>query len=111
MNIHGNGRLANRKYRDGAKNIRCAKRLGVSYYRMSGKVLPARHPGAVKQFSVFTANRLGRLNDLISMLNAHQVHVVALQVLDTPDSTVIRLATDGTERAREVLHKQEYACT
>ncbi len=111
MNIHGNGRLANWKYRDGAKNIRCAKRLGVAYYRMSGKVIPARHPGAVKQFSVFTANRLGRLHDLISMLNAHQVHVLALTVLDTTDSAIIRLVTDDPEQARELLHKHEFAFT
>jgi hypothetical protein len=78
---------------------------------MSAKVIPARRPDTVKQFSVFTANRLGRLHDLVSLLGSHNVHVLALMVLDTTDSGIIRLVTDDPEQARELLHKHEFAFT
>ena len=73
--------------------------------------IPARQPDAVKQFSVFTANRLGRLHDLVGLLNSHQVHVLALTVFDTTDSAIIRLVTDDPEKTRELLHINEFAFT
>ena len=65
----------------------------------------------VIQFSVFTPNRLGRLHDLVRLLSARGVHVLALTVLDTTDSAIIRLVTDDPEQARELLHKHEFAFT
>ena len=65
----------------------------------------------VKQFSVFTANRLGRLRDLISLFASKEVHVLALTVLDTTDSAIIRLVTDDPDKTRELLHKNEFAFT
>ena len=70
---------------------------------MIAKVIPARGSDAVKQFSVFTANRLGRLHDLVKLLNSHEVHVLALTVLDTTDSSILRFVVDDPERARELL--------
>ncbi|MDB6017120.1 MAG: acetolactate synthase [Pedosphaera sp.] len=78
---------------------------------MVAKAISARQPSLVKQFSVFTANRLGRLYDLTALLGSHQVHVLALTVLDTTDSAIIRLVTDDPERARELLHQNEFAYT
>ena len=75
------------------------------------KAIPARRSDSVTQFSVFTANRLGRLHDLVSLLSSHQVHVLALTVLDTTDSAIIRLVTDDPDRARELLHKNEFPYT
>ena len=37
----------------------------------------------VRQFSIFLANKAGRLLELIRILNSRRVHVVALTVLDT----------------------------
>ena len=65
----------------------------------------------VKQFSVFTANRLGRLRDLISLFGSKSIHVLALTVLDTTDSAIIRLVTDDPEMTRELLHKHDFAFT
>jgi hypothetical protein len=78
---------------------------------MSAKATPVQRPDTVKQFSVFTANRLGRLHDLVSMLGSHNIHVLALMVLDTTDSGIIRLVTDDPDQARELLHKHEFAFT
>jgi hypothetical protein len=57
----------------------------------------------VVQFSIFTPNRLGRLHDLVGLLGTHNVHVLALMVLDTTESSIIRLVVDDPDRARELL--------
>jgi hypothetical protein len=71
----------------------------------------ARRSDPVKQFSVFTANRLGRLHDLIRVLGSHGVHVLALTVLDTTDSAIIRLVVDDPDLARNLLHDHGFAFT
>jgi hypothetical protein len=63
----------------------------------------ARAPEWVRQFSIFTANRLGRLHEIIGTLNAQDVHVLALTVLDTTDSAIIRVVVDDPEKARELF--------
>ena len=64
-----------------------------------------------KQFSVFTANRLGRLHDLISLFGSRNVHVLALTVLDTTDSAIIRLVVDDPDEARSLLREHGFAFT
>jgi hypothetical protein len=71
----------------------------------------ARRADAVIQFSVFTPNRLGRLHDLIRLLNARGVHVLGLMVLDTTDSAIIRLVVDDPDGARELLVKESFPFT
>ena len=68
-------------------------------------------PDDVKQFSVFTANRLGKLHDLIGLLGSHAVHVLALTVIDTTDSAIVRLVVDDPDKARRLLHDQGFAFT
>jgi hypothetical protein len=63
------------------------------------------------QFSVFTPNRLGRLRDLVGVFDAQAVHVLALTVLDTTDSAIIRLVADDPDRARELLVKERFPFT
>jgi hypothetical protein len=78
---------------------------------ISAPVARARRRELVKQFSVFTANRLGRLHDLISLLGSHNVHPLALTILDTTESSIIRLVTDDPEQTRELLHTNEFPFT
>jgi len=66
---------------------------------------------AVVQFSVFTPNRLGRLNELVQIFGAHHVHVLALTVLDTTDSSIIRLVLDDPDRARDLLAQEGFPFT
>jgi len=68
----------------------------------------ARRRDPVIQFSIFTPNRLGRLHELIRLLTVNNVHVIALMVLDTTDSAIIRTVVDDPERARELLVKGEF---
>ena len=65
----------------------------------------------VKQFSVFTENRLGRLHDLTALLKQGNVHVMALTVLDTTDSAIVRLIVDDADQARELMINNDFPYT
>lgn len=62
----------------------------------------------VKQFSVFAENRVGRLHDLTALLKANNVHIIALTVLDTTDSAIVRLIVDDPEKARELMINNDF---
>ena len=51
---------------------------------------------------------MGRLHDLISLLGAHEVHVLALMVLDATESSIIRVVVDDPDRARELLVREGF---
>jgi hypothetical protein len=68
----------------------------------------ARQAHEVVQFSVFTPNRTGRLHDLVGILSCNGVNMLALSVLDTTDSAIIRFVVDDPERARELLDKNGF---
>src|ERR1041385_8867761 len=78
---------------------------------MATEVTKMRRVDPVIQFSVFTPNRLGRLHDLVRLLGAQGVHVMALMVLDTTDSAIIRLVVDDPDGARELLVREGFPCT
>ena len=65
----------------------------------------------VKQFSVFAENRVGRLYDLCSLLKANNVHVMALTVLDTTDSSIVRVIVDDPDKARELMINNDFPYT
>jgi hypothetical protein len=62
----------------------------------------------VKQFSVFAENRVGRLYDLTSVLKSNNVHVIAITVLDTTDSSIIRFVVDDPDKARELMVSNDF---
>lgn len=65
----------------------------------------------VRQFSVFTENRMGRLHDLIELFNEENVHVLALTALDTTDAAILRVIVDDLDHARELLVKHNFPFT
>ncbi|MDB6025352.1 MAG: acetolactate synthase [Verrucomicrobiales bacterium] len=69
----------------------------------------ARTAESVIQFSIFTPNRLGHLNELITLFGTKGVHVLALTVLDTTDSSIIRLVVDDPDAARRLLEDGGFA--
>jgi hypothetical protein len=75
------------------------------------KTTKARRMDGVIQFSVFTPNRLGRLHDLIGSLTTRGVHVLALMVLDTTDSAIIRIIVDDPDGARDLLVSESFPFT
>jgi hypothetical protein len=78
---------------------------------MAARTTAGRRADPVAQFSVFTANRLGRLHDLVRLLGGHGVHVLALTVLDTTDSSIIRFVVDDPDAARNLLVEQGFPFT
>jgi hypothetical protein len=78
---------------------------------MATEITKARRADFVVQFSIFTPNRLGRLHDLIRLLLARGVHVLGLMVLDTTDSSIIRIVVDDPDKARELLCQEEFPFT
>lgn len=65
----------------------------------------------VAQFSIFSENRVGRLADVIRLLNGHNVHVIAITVLDTTDSAIIRLIVDDPDRTRMLFDEHDISFT
>src|SRR6185436_6475461 len=78
---------------------------------MRGKTISGRQEDAVTQFSVFTPNRLGRLRELVGLLSAHNVHALAVMVLDTTDSSILRVVADDPEKARDLLRENNFPFT
>src|SRR4051812_23168861 len=65
----------------------------------------------VRQFSVFAENRVGRLHELTALFKQHEVHIMAITVLDTTDSAIIRLIVDDREKARELMVHNDFPYT
>lgn len=63
----------------------------------------------VRQFSVFAENRVGRLNDLIVLLQSNNVHVMAITILDTIDTAIIRFIVDDPDSARVLMSQHGFA--
>ncbi len=69
------------------------------------------NPGreAVRQFSIFADNKVGRLNDIVMMLASHDIHIMSVCMVDTTDDTIIRLILDYWELARDFFHEHGFA--
>src|SRR5271170_7658254 len=76
---------------------------------MTTRAMRGRQPDPVTQFSVFTENRMGRLHDLIGLLSAASVHVLAVTVLDATETAIIRLVVDDPQAARVLLKDNGFA--
>ena len=59
--------------------------------------------GPVRQFSIFVENKVGRLNELVESLSGADVHIMALCLVDTTDSTIIRIVVENKIRAVQPL--------
>jgi len=57
------------------------------------------------------SNRVGRLNELIQLLSSQEVHVLALAVLDTTDSSILRLVVDDPDKARKLFEQNDFPFT
>ena len=60
---------------------------------------------------MFAENRVGRLHDLTALLKNFNVHIMALTVLDTTDSAIVRLIVDDVDRARELMVNNDFPYT
>ena len=66
-------------------------------------------PPAVRQFGVFLDNRVGKLLELVQLLDdATEVTLVAISVLDSSDHAVVRLIFDNADAARHLLRRDRF---
>jgi len=65
----------------------------------------------VRQFSVFTENHVGRLHDLTALFKQHQIHIMAITILDATDSAVVRMVVDDPDLARELMVNNDFPYT
>ena len=59
----------------------------------------------VMQLSVFLENRVGRLNEILSILSNNNINIRALSLAEKSDYGVLRLIVQDTDKAVEVLKK------
>jgi len=86
--------------------------LGTAIIGCMATVIEQRgRPEPIRQFSVFTANRMGRLHDLIELFNERNVHVLALTALDTTDAAILRIIVDDPDHGRELLVEHNFPFT
>lgn len=64
---------------------------------------------AIVQFSIYASNRVGRLNDILGLFQANDVHVMALCAIDNTDTAIVRLVVDYVEPTRKLLKKNGIA--
>ena len=62
---------------------------------------PGREP--IRQFEIYAENKVGWLNDFIEMLQTEGIHIMAISVLDTTDSAVIRLVPNYPKETARLL--------
>ncbi len=81
------------------------------YLRMPENVLDGLSGNPVIQFSVFLENKVGRLSEFSRLLASNSIHIMAMTVLDTTDSSIVRIVVDDPDRASSVLYLQGYSFT
>lgn len=64
---------------------------------------------AVKQYSVFLANRVGALMEVVKMLNEARVVVLALSIQDSSETSIARIIVSDPERMEELFDRNDIA--
>lgn len=62
----------------------------------------------VRQISIFLPNRLGALLTISNVLERHDIHMCAVQILDAADHAVVRTVVDKPELAVHELTQAGY---
>ncbi len=71
---------------------------GVGFDTARGRDWPS-----VRQFSVFLANRMGAMLDLVRRFETSLIRVISLTVVENADCAIIRVVPSDYERGYEVL--------
>src|SRR5260370_9764107 len=63
----------------------------------------------VKQFSIFLQNKVGALLEVVKLLNANEVHVLALNSQDSTDSAIVRIIASDPDAVESIFDLHEIA--
>ena len=61
----------------------------------------------VNQFSVFLANKVGALLDVVKLLNESHVHVLAINVQDSADTAIVRVVVSDPESVQGIFRRHD----
>jgi hypothetical protein len=73
---------------------------GVDYATMRGRNYPA-----IRQFTVFLENKVGKLLEVIRRFEGSRVRIVALSITDTSECAFARFLLSHPEQGREILER------
>lgn len=63
------------------------------------------------QFSIFLANRVGQLQELLEEFAQQEVDVLGMSVVDSTDWAVVRTVFSDPNKARAILERREFPFT
>ena len=63
----------------------------------------------VRQFIVFLANRVGRLQQLVRALEEADIRIVAISIEESSETSLIRLICSDGDLGREVLNREKFS--
>ncbi|MEX1045453.1 MAG: hypothetical protein WEC73_04930 [Chthoniobacterales bacterium] len=64
---------------------------------------------AVRQYSVFLANRVGALMEVVKMLNQSRVVVLALSIQDSSETSIARMIVSDPDLLEELFDRHDIA--
>ena len=70
----------------------------VGFQTMNGRDYPA-----IRQFTVFLENRVGRLTSLMRRFFGSEVRTLSMNVVDSTECSLVRLVFSHPESGREIL--------
>lgn len=63
----------------------------------------------VRQFSVFLQNKVGALMEVVKLLNEQSILVLALSILDTSETSIVRIIVSDPDHVEELFKKHDIA--
>lgn len=63
----------------------------------------------VKQFSIFLANKVGAMLDVVKLIESNNAHVIAMSVMESTDSAIARIIASDPEVVEEVFRQHDVA--
>ena len=72
----------------------------TEFHTMRGRDYPT-----IRQFTVFLENRVGQLMDVIRRFEGSSVRIVAININDSTECSIVRLVLTNPEAGREVLER------
>lgn len=73
---------------------------GIDFDTMRGRDYPS-----IRQFTIFLENRVGQLLGLVRRFEGSDVRIVALNIHDSTECSIVRLILTHPEHGREILER------
>jgi hypothetical protein len=76
---------------------------GIELKTMRGRDYPS-----IRQFSIFSPNKMGQMLNLTRLFERARLRICALSIIDSTDCAIIRLVVTRPEQATELLQQHGY---